>query len=80
MKVLLSQVTEPQICFPADDGGTICNWVKKGLYAVSSKKGWMKIPPDDPDPDEEEEDEEWEEVEEKEKDPSRQAMRSSSKI
>ncbi|MFZ1720322.1 MAG: hypothetical protein WAU28_03140 [Candidatus Moraniibacteriota bacterium] len=46
-KILLANVTEPQICFPADDGGIVCNWIKRGLYAISSKNGWMKIPPEE---------------------------------
>lgn len=78
MKVLLTQVTEPQICFPADDGGTICNWVEKGIYAISSKNGWMKIPPNDPVVDEDAE--EVEEYREKEEDPSLAATGSPSEI
>jgi hypothetical protein len=77
MKILLSQVTEPQICFPSDDGGTICNWVKKGLYAISSKNGWMKIPPEES---EIEEEVEQEGSQKKEEAPSLAAERASSKV
>lgn len=73
-KVLLTQVTEPQICFPVEDGSTICNWVKQGLFAVSSKNGWMRIPPP-PSFDPEDEEETAVEIEEA---PSLTASRASS--
>lgn len=79
MKVLLTQVIEPQMCFPAEDGSTICNWVRKGIYAVSSKNGWMKIPPAEP-VIEEDEGEQAEEEVVNEKVPSLQAKGTFSEI
>ena len=45
IQIPISEVAEPQICFPSKDGLlTICNWVKRGDKAIMSDHGWMKIP------------------------------------